>query len=426
MRRYEILAWICCSMMSAVFVFAEEYSLRPAVECTVRGGLPHVFAQFREGADVNIAYLGGSITCQNGYRPKSMTWFREQYPDAALHESNAGIGGTNSTLGVFRLDNDVLRHEPDLLFIEFAVNDGGTDPAQIIKAMEGIVRKTWKANPNTDICFVYTLANNMIEDLQRGVYPRAASAMEAVADHYAIPSIHMGLQVALMEKEGTLLFKGEKPSEPGAGPIVFSRDGVHPYEDTGHQLYVEAIIRSMQKIKTVSSAKPHRLITPLHPENFEQARIYPVTPNMLSGQWEDLTEVWADKRWNAGFRQPLPKIWKSTTPGATLTFSFTGTYAAIYDVIGPDCGQVVLQLDAAEKRTAPRIDSYCTYSRLSTLEIGNNLDNKTHRVEIVLDEQLPDKKAILATRNNAIDNEKVYNEKAWYPGALLILGTLEE
>ena len=37
---------------------------------------------------------------------------------------NAGIGGTDSYLGVHRLERDVLDSEPDLVLVEFAVNDG--------------------------------------------------------------------------------------------------------------------------------------------------------------------------------------------------------------------------------------------------------------------------------------------------------------
>ena len=40
----------------------------------------------------------------------------------------------------------------------------------------------------------------MLETLQREQFSASASAMEKVADHYAIPSIHMGVEVARLEK----------------------------------------------------------------------------------------------------------------------------------------------------------------------------------------------------------------------------------
>ena len=59
------------------------------------------------------------------------------------------IAFTGSDLGVFRVQQDVLSKQPDLLFVEFAVNDGGAAPEQIIRCMEGIVRQTWRANSSS-------------------------------------------------------------------------------------------------------------------------------------------------------------------------------------------------------------------------------------------------------------------------------------
>ena len=185
--------------------------LRDAVECRERGGLPNVFAKWKAGKEVRIAYLGGSITEANGWRPKTMEWFKKEYPASSIVEINAAIGGTGSDLGVYRVRQDVLDHKPDLLFVEFAVNDGGAPTDRILKAMEGIVRQTWRANPSTDICFVYTLTEGMLGDLEGGKFPHAASVMEEVADHYAIPSIHMGLEVAHLHQAGKLIFKAPLP-----------------------------------------------------------------------------------------------------------------------------------------------------------------------------------------------------------------------
>ena len=119
------------------------YPLRDAVECTPRRGLPNVFARLAAGDTVRIAYLGGSITAQPGWRSKSLAWFRRQFPGAEVNEINAAIGGTGSDLGVFRLEHDVLRHKPHLLFVEFAVNDGGAPPDRIHRSMEGIISRSF-------------------------------------------------------------------------------------------------------------------------------------------------------------------------------------------------------------------------------------------------------------------------------------------
>ena len=86
-----------------------DFPLIPAAECHPRQGLPHFFDKARTpGADIKIAYLGGSITAQPGWRPKTLAYFQKIYPNAKFSEINAAIGGTGSDLGVFRLKQDVL------------------------------------------------------------------------------------------------------------------------------------------------------------------------------------------------------------------------------------------------------------------------------------------------------------------------------
>ncbi len=408
---------------------AEEYPLRDAVECTVRGGLPNVFAKLAAGDDVRIAYLGGSITAQQGWRPKTLAWFQKQYPDAKVSQIDAAIGGTGSGLGVFRLNHDALRHKPDLLFVEFAVNDGGTAPASIHRSMEGILRQALRSNPAMDICYVYTLTEGMLGDLQGGKFPRAASAMEALADHYGIPSIHMGLEVALMEQRGAVVFKGDKPKtdEERAAlgdKILFSTDGVHPLVDSGHKLYLQAVVLAMGQIQSAGEAGPHAMPEPFVKDNWEGAKMVSLDRATLSPEWERLDPAKGGLAKRFGTR--LPGMWKANAPGATITFRFKGTQAAIYDLLGPDCGQVTVTVDDAAPVTRPRFDAYCTYHRLATLSVASGLPDAVHTVTLEIHPEQPDKPAILSKRNQTIDDPARYDDTAWYAGSILLLGDLVE
>lgn len=284
----------------------EESSLRDAVEFTRRDGLPNVFRKLDAGEPIVIAYFGGSITSQNGWRPLSLNWFKDQYPGVAIDGINAAIGGTGSNLGVFRIDKDVLAAEPDLIFVEFAVNDSGADPRQIRRSMEGIVRKVWKADAETDICFVYTIKAEDTGRLVGGKMKRSASVMETVADHYGIPSVHLGYHVAMMEKAGKLVMKTDAPMLQVAGDklneaaefatdeqgrIIFSKDGVHPYPETGHVLYAEALIRSLKQINNKMARWVHELGEPLDAANLQFARQIPISERFLSGPYRNLTEA---------------------------------------------------------------------------------------------------------------------------------------
>jgi hypothetical protein len=136
-------------MLSGPALADNESPRRDVDEIRVRGGIPNLLRKARaaDGREIRVAYLGGSITAAAGWRVKSLEDFQKRFPDVRWKEIHAAIGGTGSDLGVFRLQQDALAHKPDLLFVEFAVNDGGTAPARIQCAMEGIVRQTWQANP---------------------------------------------------------------------------------------------------------------------------------------------------------------------------------------------------------------------------------------------------------------------------------------
>ena len=407
---------------------ADEAPLREAAECRARDGLPNFLARAAAGGELRVGYLGGSITAAAGWRPKSLAWFQAEYPAAKFSEINAAIGGTGSDLGVFRVGQDVLQHKPDLLFVEFAVNDGGAAPERIHQAMEGIVRQTWRANPATDICFVYTVSEPFLKDLQAGRCSRAATAMEQIADHYGIPSIHLGLEAARMVTAGRLVFKGEKPTTPPApgAPMIFSTDGVHPLPETGHELYLQTIQRAWPVLRAASKrAAPHSLPDPFRADNWEQAKIVPFTPAMLTGAWKKLDPA-VDARAKS-FVSRMPEMWQATAPGAALSFAFRGRAASIYDLLGPDGGLVEVKVDDRPPRSVARIDGYCTYHRIAKLDLGSDFGDGVHRVTVTLQPDAPDKAKILFERNRG-DLEKDparYASNTWYAASILLLGDLE-
>jgi lysophospholipase L1-like esterase len=406
-----------------------DLPLAPLVECTPRGGLPHFLKKLKTpGADVRIAYFGGSITAQEGWRPRTLAYFQKTYPQAKVSQINAAIGGTGSDLGVFRLKQDVLDHQPDLVFVEFAVNDGGQSPEKIYKCMEGIVRQTWKANPDCDICFVYTITDSLIPPLLEGKMQRSASAMEKIAKHYGIPSIHMAVEVAKMAREGKLILKAKKPTTDAekaalGGKMIFAADGVHPYPETGHELYLQAIVRSLPAIEAASkNTGPHALGAPFVADNYEDAKLIPIDRAKLSAGFRKLDP--AKDKLARSFANRLPELYRANNAGETITFKFKGRSAAIYDLLAPDAGQVIVTVDDQKPVIRPRFDAYCTYARLGTLSLANDLPDAVHTVKIEIDKNQPDKVKILAQRHEKMDNPKRFDDTAFYPGAILLVGDL--
>ena len=407
----------------------EEASRRPA-ECVVRGGLPNFFGKLARGEEVRIAYLGGSITKSPGWRTMTEEWFQEQYPQAKVEGINAGLSGTGSDLGVFRLEQEVLRHDPELLFVEFAGNDGWASTERIQRSMEGIVRKAWRAQPELDICFVYVICEGMTEGLRQGQVPHTYAAPEAIAEHYDIPTIHLGLEVARLEEEGGLVFTGRWPEtdEERAAlgdRTLFSMDGAHPYE-AGHRLYAEAVARAMEEMKEVGESGPHVVRAPFGEDNFESATPTPLERAELSAGWQKLDVVNDPEARQfhdgAEFGDRLDTLWLAEEPGESISFRFRGTSVMMYDMVGPDCGQIIVTLDEEEPKTIPRFDSWCEGYRVTVLSAATDLPDAVHSVRFEIDDEQPDKVGLLAERGVEMDDPERYDGTKWYVGYILVTG----
>jgi hypothetical protein len=391
-------------------------------ECRARGGLPNVMAKLEAGGEVRVAYLGGSITDAEGWRVLSRQWLAAKYPKARVTEIRATIPGTGAELGACRLGRDVLVHRPDLLFVEFAVNGAGVTERRRIESMEGIVRHTRRADPATDICFVYTVSASLLKDLQADRLPAVMASMERVADHYGVPSIHMGLDVARREKAGRLVFRGPAPRD--GDRIVFSGDGVHPYPDTGHPLYLEAIVRSMPAIRSAGEPGAHELPGPLERDNWEKARMVPLDDVQRTGGWRTVPPPGEP----GGVQQAktyLPAVWKADRPGDSLTFRFRGTAFGLAGLRGPDSGQFIVTVDDLPPVKGTHFDHYATPGRYRIQPWFHPVDlpDGDHRVRIELSAEPPDKAAILKAHGRTMDDPS-YRDNTLHLGAVLLVGDL--
>jgi len=403
-----------------------EYKPVAAKMVQPRDGLGNVITKLEKGGDVRVAYLGGSITAAAGWRVKTRQWFAEQSPDAQVSEIHAAIGGTGSDLGVFRLHRDALRHKPDLLFVEFAVNDGGASPERIWRAMEGIVRQTWAADSRTDICFIYTFRVGYEKNLAEGQCPRAASAMEMLADHYGIPSINVALRIVELNQDGKLIYKSDEPTPEGV--VRFSRDGVHPL-DAGHQIYTDVIADAVTAMRQTSQPVDHaaKLDKSFVADHWQAAKMVPPVPDMLSGDWKRLD---GEHVFTKRFGGRMGTLWEATQPGSRITFRFRGSQAKLYDLLGPDGGQVIITVDGVTReKPVPRFDSYCTYHRIATLSVAQGLDpNEVHTVSVEIHPDQPDRQPVAFRLKDPEQELKspTYQGANIRVGQILLLGELVE
>lgn len=410
--------WSCQKPLSTSADTQKKTTTTGTPEFHRRGGLPNFFQKVNQGKEVNVAYIGGSITeASDGWRSLTFNYLRTNYPHTSFNEINATIGGTGSNLGVFRMDRDVLALKPDLVFVEFAVNDFGRTPQQLYQSMEGIVRKTWKAYPNTDICFVYTLAENVLPDLLNGTYQPSARAMETIADYYKIPSIHMGVEVARLYKEGSLIFTGKPEENPGK--IVFTTDKTHPLSKSGHPVYASVVRKYLDELASVSGNQPHTMPKPFVADNWETAQLIPIPETTPSAHWQKLP---ADHELVKSFSKFMPALYRALAPDAILRVRFTGTTVGFYDIVGPRSGLLEVTLDG-EKQTFQRFDAYAHYNRKSSFYL-EGLRDGPHEVMVRVPGTAFDKAAILQKRNINIDDPGRYAENGWYLSNLLVVGKI--
>ncbi len=156
-------------------------------------------AMAQRGEDVTVAYIGGSITEGVGqantcYAKCSYDYFAKTFGTGSnVSYINAGMSGTSSVVGLMRAQRDILDKKPDVIFIEFSVND---HPEEIYKkSFEALVKK----------CLMQEQAPAVIVVINRakGGYSMQEQMM-AVGKHYDVPVISMDNALTAAFNDGTL------------------------------------------------------------------------------------------------------------------------------------------------------------------------------------------------------------------------------
>jgi lysophospholipase L1-like esterase len=397
-------------------------------EFHVRGGWPHVAAKIARGEEVRVAFLGGSITAANGWRPLTLDRLRRAYPAARFTEIFAAVSGTGSDYGAPRLQRDVLRHRPDLLLVEFAVNDGAGSP-RVEAQMEGIVRQTWTANPAIDIGFVYTVAEGLVKDLLAGSYQSAARSMELVAAHYGIPSFNFGVEVARQVAAGTLVMSAPESvaADPAGrdpqGRLIFTRDKTHPTA-AGHRLYADRLAGALPEfLRAPPEAAPRVLPTPRSPQHWQRARLVAVAETAHDQQWQPVPPGDVHVTTQVGDNL-VPPTWVALEPGATIEFRFKGTVLGLVGLKGPENGEFRVTVDDLPPETGTLFDRYSTPGRflLARWFFSKSLADTEHRVRLELLATKIDKAAIMASAGQTIADPKPYAAHGLYLSGFLIVG----
>lgn len=317
-----------------------------------RGTFQNARTVFEKTGHGTVAFLGGSITEMEGYRPLVCNDLTLLFPTTKFTFIPAGISSTCSSTGAFRLDRDILsKGKIDLLFVEFAVNDdqdGRFTREQCVRGMEGIIRHARMSNPAMDIVMTFFVNESMLATLQKGGTPLTIEAHGAVAERYGIPTVNHAKEVAERISAGRLTWK------------VYG--GVHPAL-AGNQICAELIHSLFEKewadpLPDNAKVVPHPLPQPLDACSYARGRfVDPKNARDVKGFTlgvPDWPKVPGGKR-ERFLKEPMLC---ATEPGAEASLDFTGTCIGAYLLAGPDAGTVEVRVDGGAAKTLNLLHPY--------------------------------------------------------------------
>lgn len=343
-----------------------------------RGSLTNSLIQFERKKKATVAFMGGSITEMEGYRPMVCEILKKRFPQTEFTFIAAGISSTCSTTGAFRLTTDVLDKGPiDLFFVEFAVNDdqdAAHTRAECIRGMEGIIRHARQANPNVDIVMTFFVNEGMLKTLQEGKTPLTMEAHESVAKHEEVSTIRLGKEVADQVSAGQLTWK----KYGGVHPAPFGNAIAASMID---ELFNRAWVRPLAADAVM---KPHQMPEPpLDPLSYSKARfIDPKEAHVISG-WTLGVPDWKSIKGGTRPRFTSIPMLSATEAGAEATLDFEGTTVGAFVVAGPDAGVVEASVDNGAFK---KFEVYRSYSSglhyPYSLVLGTDLTPGKHQLRL--------------------------------------------
>lgn len=124
--------------------------------------------RLEKGESLSIVTYGTSLTAGGGWVRQVEQALEREFP-GQVKVINTAKGGMNSNWGVENLDERVLSKKPDVVFIEFAVNDAVArfhiSVAQARKNLVSMIERIRQVNPKAEIILQVT---NPVIDRPKG------------------------------------------------------------------------------------------------------------------------------------------------------------------------------------------------------------------------------------------------------------------
>lgn len=345
--------------------------------------LQRLIEKGRNGTPVTIAAIGGSITECTGasdaahcYVNLVQSWWNSTFPSSTSTLVNAGIGATMSDYGSLRVQRDVLSHSPDLVIVEFAVNDCQSNAISLYgDTYEGLVRQLLDAPSHPAVILLFMMRYQLpIVESNLTAQPWQSG----IGANYNLPMVSYFNAISPELTNGNITL------------AEITADGTHP-TDLGHAYAAQFLEQNLQI--AIDNFPPGTTLgdvlatqTPLYSSDFEFTSLVDGTgaDGLALNPTGNIGWVAEPAASNQSLGYPDAGL-QSSTPGSTLDFTVTGKEILIgYWIYGGPMGQASVTVDGVATTTLDGWfnETWGGYRGMS--RVGNGLASGTHQVHVEL------------------------------------------
>ncbi len=213
-----------------------------------------------------IGFIGGSITegmtagGRDCYAAHTHQYFQTQFAKGKkVQYVNAGLSGTSSVLGLLRAQKELFQYAPDVIFIEFAVNDA--QDAQHRIAYESLVKECLNQPQKPAVVLLFTVLKDGYSCQEQ---------MAQIGAAYDLPMISVGDALNPAFQSGDMQWS------------EYSDDTSHPNK-FGHQLVASMLSNYLDKAAAQPPTEEKLPETPVFGDGYMGATLLDMSAVAVTG-----------------------------------------------------------------------------------------------------------------------------------------------
>jgi sialidase-1 len=339
----------------------------------VNQGLGNAYEKFKTTKKGTVAFLGGSITYNQGWRNRTAQYLQEHFPGTEFTFIAAGIPSLGSTPHAFRFSQDVLaKGIPDLLFVEAAVNDRGngfSEKAQV-KGLEGIVRQMYTANPKANVVMMAFAEPKKNDDYDAGKDPVEVAVHQRIAKYYGAAYINLAREVYDRIKAGEFTWK-------------YDFKDLHP-SPYGQEVYFQTI-KELLKLDPKAATGNINFPVPMDRFSYEKGNYHKVE------EAKKLVGFQIDQNWKPNDKLSTREGFVNVPmlvgekAGASFELDFKGKGVGIAIVSGGDAGKISYSIDGKKPQELDLFTQWSNQLHLPWyLMLGDELSAGKHKLKLTI------------------------------------------